>query len=65
MRATVYETVALLLMAGSALCFYQTMSFLAGEDYVAGLLGLTAGFVVIRTGVEMSKLALLIRREES
>lgn len=65
LRSTIYEGAALLLMVGSAACFYQMMSFLAAEDYVAGILALAAGFVVIRAGVELGKLAIVVRREES
>ncbi len=63
MRATMYDTVSLGLMTGSAFFFYQSVVFLANKDYVAGLLAIAIGFLVIRVGVEVGKLAVLIARE--
>ena len=63
LRATLYDALGLLLICGSALFFYKTMEFLAQKDYVAGVLAMIIGFVVIRVGVEVSKLALVVRRD--
>ena len=63
MRAKVYEILALGMLLGSGYFFYRCIAFLAQKDYLAGLVLLVVGYVVIRTGVELSKLALLIRRE--
>lgn len=65
MRATLYDTIGLGLLVGSAYFFYQTVAFLAQKDYVAAVITLAIGFLVIRVGVEVSKLAILIRREAS
>lgn len=62
-RATLYDTVGLSLLFGSTFFFYKTMSFLAQKDYVSGALAMVVGFLVIRVGVEVSKMAIVIRRE--
>ncbi len=64
MRATIYDTVGLGLLLGSTYFFYRSVSFLALKDYVAGLIALAIGFLIIRVGVEIGKMAILIRREE-
>lgn len=64
MRATIYDTFGLGLLLGSTFFFYQTISFLAQKDYVSGVIAMAIGFLVIRVGVEVSKLAILIRRED-
>lgn len=65
MRSTIYDTVGLGLLIGSTFFFYRTVGFLSQKDYVAGLITLAIGFLVIRVGVEVSKFALLIRREQN
>tara|TARA_B100000686_G_scaffold224408_1_gene231544 strand:+ start:62 stop:265 length:204 start_codon:yes stop_codon:yes gene_type:complete len=64
MRALIYDTMGLGLLFGSTFFFYHTMGFLAQKDYVAGALAMIVGFLVIRVGVEVSKMAIVIRREE-
>jgi hypothetical protein len=64
LRATVYEILGLGFLLGSAAFFWRTIEFLAQRDYVAGVVALIVGFLVSRAGVEISKLALVIRREE-
>ena len=63
MRATIYEMLGLALLLGSGFFFYRCIEFLARKDYLAGLVILVVGFVIIRTGVELGKLAVLTRRE--
>ena len=63
MRSTVYESLGLGMLLGSGYFFYRCIGFLAAENYLAGLVGLAIGVVVIRTGVELSKLAILVRRD--
>jgi len=64
MRALIYEIIGLGLMAASGWLFYRCLYFLAEKNYLAGLVVLVIGFVVIRTGVELGKLAVLHRRRE-
>lgn len=65
MRSLVYEMLGLGLLASSIVFFYRCIAFLAAKDYVAGLAVLAVGFFVLRAGTELSKLAVLVRREES
>jgi hypothetical protein len=64
MRATVYEVLGLLFLLGSVFFFWRTVEFLAQKDYVAGVIALVVGFLVSRAGVEVSKIALVIRRDD-
>lgn len=63
MRSTIYDTLSIGLLLGSTFFFYQVVTFLAQKDYVAGLIVMVIGFVMVRVGVEVSRLAILIRRE--
>lgn len=63
MRSTIYDALSIGLLLGSTFFFYQVVSFLAQKDYVAGLIVMVIGFVMVRVGVEVSRLAILIRRE--
>jgi len=63
MRATVYEGLSLTMLLGSVFFLYQCVEFLAQKDYVAGTITLAVGFLVVRTGVDLGKLAYVARRE--
>ena len=63
-RSVVYDVMGVGLLLGSIYFFYKTMEFLALKDYVAGALAMVVGFLVIRVGVEISKMAIVIQREE-
>lgn len=65
MRAMIYEVIGLLFVASTMLFFYQCVVFLAEKDYVAGFATIGVGFVALRGGIELTKLALLLRRERS
>jgi FtsH-binding integral membrane protein len=65
MRSLVYEIFGLGLLVSSLVFFYQCISFLAEKDYIAGFVVLAIGFFVLRTGSELGKLAVLVRREEA
>jgi|GEM_PF-3167656 len=65
MRALIYEIFGLLFVASTMVFFYQCIVFLAEKDYVAGFAAIGVGFVVLRGGIEMTKMALLLRRERS
>ena len=65
MRHILYEILGLGLMVAGGTFFYVCIEFLAERDYIAGFLMLALGFGVLRTGVELSKLAVVLRREES
>lgn len=61
MRKYFFEVLALLLLAGSLVFFYECLRFLARRDYVAGILLMFIGFAVIRVGAELARLALIDR----
>lgn len=65
MRSTLYEILSLGLLLGSIFFFYRCTEFLAQKDYVAGIVALGIGFLVIRVGVELGRLSIFMRREES
>ena len=61
-RGYVYDALSWLLTLGSLFFFYQSTRFLTDKDYVAAGMTLLIGFLIIKVGVELGKLALLIRR---
>lgn len=63
MRALIYEGLGLVFVASSMAFFYQCIVFLAEKDYVAGFGVIAVGFLVLRGGTELAKLAILLRRE--
>lgn len=64
MRALIYEIAGLGLLLASVVFFYRCVGFLANKDYVAGLAVLAIGFFMLRTGAELGKLSVYLRREE-
>ncbi|MBA2663857.1 MAG: hypothetical protein H0U74_16330 [Bradymonadaceae bacterium] len=64
-RGMIYDIVGLGFMISSGYFFYRCVDFLSQKDYVAGLIALMVGFVVVRIGVEVSKLGIFIGRERS
>ena len=64
MRSLAYEIVGLTLIGVSLYFFYQSVSLLGMANYVGALLTTVIGFLVIRVGVELSRLALFQRRQE-
>lgn len=64
MRSTVYEILSLVLLLGSLFFLYRCVEFLAQKDYVAGIIALGIGFLVIRVGVELGRFAFAARHEE-
>lgn len=57
MRTHIYDMLGVGLILGSGYFFYRTVEFLAEADYVAGLLSLVVAFLVVRAGVDASRLA--------
>lgn len=64
MRSGLYDAVGIGFLLGSGYFFYRTIGFLMEADYVAALLSLAVAFLVVRTGVDLSRLA-MAQREES
>ena len=59
MRRHFFEVVALLLLGGSLVFFYECVSYLAKRDYVGAIILLGIGTSVIGVGKEIARLALL------
>ena len=57
MRATIYDTLGIGFLFGSGYFFYRSLEFLAQSDYVAGILAMVVGILVVRAGVDISRLA--------
>ena len=64
MRALIYDALGVSFIIGSAYFFYRTVEFLARADYVAGLMTLVVAFLVVRAGVDISRLAVAAIGEE-
>ncbi len=64
MKTLVYEISGLMLVGSSFYFFYRCVSFLTANDYISAVVSMLIGFVVIRAGVELSKLGLLSEHEE-
>ncbi|RAL22947.1 hypothetical protein DL240_08630 [Lujinxingia litoralis] len=64
MRAKLYDILGLGFLLGSAYFFVRTIEFLAQADYVAAMIALTVGFLVVRAGVDLARLALAASRED-
>lgn len=65
MRGRVYDILGVGFLAGSAYFFFRSVEFLAASDYVAGLLTLVVGFLVVRAGVDISRLAVIDGQKEA
>ena len=63
MRSVVYDVVSIGLSLASLVFFYRAVEFLADKDYVAAVLAIGIGFLVVRGGTEMGRLAVFSRKE--
>ncbi len=63
-RSFIYDLLSGALLLGSLYFFYQATSFLMGRDYVASVLTAGIALVVVRVGVEVGRMALVLRRRE-
>ena len=59
MRRYFFEILAILLIGGSLVFFYECASYLARRDYVAALILMAIGLSVISVGKEIARLALV------
>jgi uncharacterized membrane protein YczE len=58
MRRYLFEVLAILLIGGSLVFFYECVSYLSRRDYVASIVLLAIGVSVISVGKELARLAL-------
>jgi hypothetical protein len=63
-RGTLYEIVSVGLMIASLFFFWVCTTFLGEKNYLGGTLTLFIGFTIVRVGVEMARLAVVLRKEE-
>ncbi len=59
MRRYLFELLALLLIGGSLVFFWECVSYLAKRDYVAAVILMGIGLAVISVGKELARLALV------
>jgi hypothetical protein len=59
LRRYFFEVLAVLLIGGSLLFFYECVGYLARRDYVAAIIVMCIGLAVISVGKEMARLALI------
>ncbi len=59
MRRYLFELLALLLIGGSLVFFWECISYLAKRDYVAAVILMGIGLAVISVGKELARLALV------
>ena len=59
MRRHFFEVLAVALMGGSLVFFWQCIDYLSRRDYVAAVILLLIGLAVISVGKEMARLALV------
>jgi hypothetical protein len=60
-RRWFFEVLALLLIVGSLVFFWECVSYLAKRDYIAALVLTGIGFAVLTVGKELARLALVQR----
>jgi hypothetical protein len=60
-RRWFFEVLALLLILGSLVFFWECVSYLAKRDYIAALVLTGIGFSVLTVGKELARLALVQR----
>jgi len=59
MRRYLFEILAILLIGGSLVFFWECVSKLAARDYVAALILMGIGLAVLSVGKELARLALV------
>lgn len=61
MRRSLFEILALVLIGGSGVFFYQCAGYLARRDYLAAIILMVIGIAVIGVGKELARLSLAQR----
>jgi len=59
MKKSILVFLGALMLLGSLYFFYQAALFLESQDYVAGLIFVFVGLSVLKTGIELEKLAVV------
>jgi hypothetical protein len=61
MRRHLFEVLAVLLIGGSLVFFWQSVSYLGQRDYVSAVIVTGIGLAVLSVGKELARLALVQR----
>jgi len=59
MRRYLFEVLAIVLLGGSLVFFWECIAYLAKRDYVAAVILMGIGLTVITVGKELARLALV------
>ena len=59
MRKMVLEILGILMVLASVVFFYFSVQFLSERDYIAAILQIFVGFAMVRSGLELTRMALL------
>lgn len=63
MRKMVFEILGIVMVLASVVFFYYSVQFLSERDYIAAILQIFVGFAMIRSGIELTRMALLSDRD--
>jgi hypothetical protein len=63
MRRRVYEILGVFMVLLSIAFFYYSVQFLGERDYIAAILQIFVGFAMVRSGIELTRLAILSDRD--
>ncbi len=63
MRKMVFEILGIVMVLASAIFFYYSVQFLSERDYIAAILQIFVGFAMVRSGIELTRMALLSDRD--
>ena len=63
MRKMVFEILGIVMVLASVVFFYYSVQFLSERDYIAAILQIFVGFAMVRSGIELTRMALLSDRD--
>jgi len=59
----VFEILGIVMVLASVVFFYYSVQFLSERDYIAAILQIFVGFAMVRSGIELTRMALLSDRD--
>ncbi|HIA00424.1 MAG TPA: hypothetical protein EYN06_04770 [Myxococcales bacterium] len=63
MRKMVFEILGIVMVLASVVFFFYSVQFLSERDYIAAILQIFVGFAMVRSGIELTRMALLSDRD--
>ena len=63
MHKMVFEILGIVMVLASVVFFYYSVQFLSERDYIAAILQIFVGFAMVRSGIELTRMALLSDRD--